>query len=100
MLLDLGKADSKTYTFVIKDTLLPKNPEDGREQSTISWEYDFSFAEDSVQAESSFLYVPWKSLKATYRGKEKKDAGKLNTKAIKRFSLMMRRSVLIVLAND
>jgi hypothetical protein len=36
-------------------------------------------------------------MKATYRGKEKSDAAKLNTANIKRFGIMMRRSVLRVL---
>jgi hypothetical protein len=41
--------------------------------------------------EGSFVFVPWKEFKATYRGKEKKDAKKLNTKNVKRCSVMMRR---------
>jgi hypothetical protein len=34
--------------------------------------------------------VPWSHLKPTYRGKEKKDAEALDTKNIKRFSIMNR----------
>ncbi|KAH7414507.1 complex I intermediate-associated protein 30-domain-containing protein [Phaeosphaeria sp. MPI-PUGE-AT-0046c] len=82
--LSLGKTDGKKYTFVIKDELLPLDPETGREQSTISWEYDFT----DTGAEG--LYVPWRALKPTYRGKEKKDAGKLKTDNVKRFSIMSR----------
>lgn len=91
ILLDLGKSDGKRYTFILKDELLPRNPENGREQATISWEYDFAVAEDAAQAESSFVFIPWKELKPTYRGKEKEGAKKLDTKSIRRFSIMMRR---------
>jgi hypothetical protein len=35
--------------------------------------------------------VPWSSLKPVYRGKEKKDASKLDLKSVKRFSIMSRR---------
>ena len=91
ILLDLGKSDGKRYTFILKDELLPRNPENGREQATISWEYDFKLEKDAARAESSFVWIPWKELKPTYRGKEKKGAKKLDTKNVRRFSLMMRR---------
>ncbi|KAF1975060.1 NADH:ubiquinone oxidoreductase complex I intermediate-associated protein 30 [Bimuria novae-zelandiae CBS 107.79] len=90
ILLDLGKSDGKRYTFILKDELLPANSENGREQATISWEYDFEVSKDAVQAESSFVLIPWKDLKPTYRGKEKKGAGKLDATNVKRFSIMMR----------
>lgn len=77
----------------MKDELLPKNPENGREQSTISYEYDFTVSEDSALAESSFVFIPWKDLTPTYRGKEKKGASALDKKNVKRFSIMMRRYV-------
>ncbi|CAO2650424.1 Nn.00g017160.m01.CDS01 [Neocucurbitaria sp. VM-36] len=82
--LDVGIYDGKRYTLTLKDEILPPNPENGREQSTISYEYDFS----SSSAEG--LFVPWRALKATYRGKEKDDAKPLDTTNVKRFSLMMR----------
>ncbi|KAF2739948.1 NADH:ubiquinone oxidoreductase complex I intermediate-associated protein 30 [Polyplosphaeria fusca] len=88
--LELGKADAKRYTFILKDELLPSNPDNGREQSTISYEYDFTVSEDAAMAESSFILVKWDDLKPTYRGKEKKDAAKLDTKKVKRVSIMMR----------
>ncbi|KAL1607881.1 hypothetical protein SLS60_002819 [Paraconiothyrium brasiliense] len=91
IILDLGKSDGKRYTFILKDELLPRNPDNGREQATISWEYDFTVSEDAAQAESSFVYIPWKELKPTYRGKEKETAKKFDTKNVKRFSIMMRR---------
>lgn len=82
---------AKQYTFVIKDTILPRNPDTGREQSTISYEYEFRLNENENDSRSSnFIFIPWSSFKATYRGKEKKGASPLNTKNIKRFSFMMR----------
>ncbi|KAK6530597.1 hypothetical protein TWF281_007437 [Arthrobotrys megalospora] len=39
--IGLGEVDSRIYTLVLKDTILPKRP-DGREQSTISYEFSFS----------------------------------------------------------
>ena len=93
VLLELGKSDGKRYTFILKDNLLPSNPDNGREQATISWEYDFETGAHEAVAESSFVFVPWKELKPTYRGKEKKGERKLDTKNVKRFSIMMRRYV-------
>lgn len=51
----------------------------------MSWEYDFT------DAGAEGLYVPWNSLKATYRGKAKDDAPKLKVGSVKRFSIMSRR---------
>ncbi|KAJ8113753.1 hypothetical protein OPT61_g4187 [Boeremia exigua] len=81
--LDVGKDDGKRYTFVLKDKILPPMA-DGREQSTISYEYDFSAAGNYS------IFVPWSELKPTYRGKAKSDAPPLNTKSVKRWSFMMR----------
>jgi hypothetical protein len=97
----------KKYTFNIKDELLPPNPDNGREQSTISYEYDFDFLSDSgspvgnmeatpeslvgTVLANPYIIIPWREFKATYRGKEKKDAPALDTKSIKRFGIMMRR---------
>lgn len=93
-MLRFGKADGKRYTFNLKDELLPSNPENGREQATTSWEYDFKAGgEGDALSESSSVYISWADLKPTYRGKEKKDAGKFDAKNVKRFSIMMRRFV-------
>ena len=81
--LEVGKDDGKRYTFVLKDEILPLM-DDGREQSTISYEYNFSAAGNYS------VFVPWCELKPTYRGKEKNDASPLNTKNVKRWSFMMR----------
>lgn len=89
--ISLGKTDRKRYTFILKDELLPKNPENGREQATVSYEYDFEVDEGAVMsAENTFVLVKWKDLRPTYRGREKKDAPKFS-KNVKQFSIMMRR---------
>lgn len=49
---------------------------------------------DFTEAGAEGLYIPWSSLKPTYRGKEKKDAGKLDLKNVRRFSIMSRRYAL------
>lgn len=66
--------------------LLPKSP-NGRDQSTVSWEYDFK-----VSAEGP-VFFKFDQLKPTYRGREKEDAEPLDLKNIKRISLMMRSYV-------
>lgn len=48
---------------------------------------------DFTKAGAEGLYIPWSSLKPTYRGKPKDDAGKLKLKNVKRFSIMSRRYV-------
>ncbi|GAB7338931.1 hypothetical protein MBLNU457_5609t1 [Dothideomycetes sp. NU457] len=91
----LDKADGKKYTLILKDELLPRNPDNGREQATISYEYDFdtkassTVGADPEVAEQKF-FIPWSDFKPTYRGKEKKDAQKLDTSNIQRISIMMR----------
>jgi hypothetical protein len=92
----LTRSLDKRYTFTFKDELLPRNHLDGREQSTISWEYDFSIdAKDHASNHNLLLFIPWDSLKPMYRGKEKTDAPSLNLKKIKQFSIMMRRYITL-----
>ena len=83
----------KRYTLILKDTLLARNPENGREQATISWECDFDLPPQTVPGDTRdrTVFIPWNSLNPTYRGKLKKDAEPLDLKKIKRFSIMMRR---------
>ncbi|KAI9819856.1 MAG: hypothetical protein M1827_006425 [Pycnora praestabilis] len=88
--LDIEQADDKQYTLTLKDDLLPPNPENGREQSTISYEYDFRVQSQTKERKSTILFIPWDQLKATYRGREKKDAAAPKLKDIKRISLLMR----------
>lgn len=85
--LNLGIAggDGKKYTLILKDEVLPKRP-DGREQSTISWEYDFVPGNTEIS-------VSWADFRPTYRGRPKPDADPLRLDQIKRVSIMMRRLV-------
>ncbi|PMD22892.1 NADH:ubiquinone oxidoreductase complex I intermediate-associated protein 30 [Hyaloscypha hepaticicola] len=82
--LDIKQSDGKKYTLILKDELLPKSP-NGREQSTVSWEYDFK-----GDNEGGKVFVHWNEFKPTYRGREKEDAKPLDLKHVKRLSLMMR----------
>ncbi|ORY13495.1 complex I intermediate-associated protein 30-domain-containing protein [Clohesyomyces aquaticus] len=89
--IELGKWDRKRYTFILKDELLPQDPTNGRERATISYEYDFTpEIESCAEWNASFVWIPWKSLKPTYRGREKKDAPRFDNKTVKRISVMMR----------
>ncbi|CZT00117.1 uncharacterized protein RAG0_08266 [Rhynchosporium agropyri] len=85
LVLDITKSDEKHYTLTLKDALLPPSS-DGREQSSVSWEYDFE-----VESGGKKVYVYWDDFKATYRGREQPDAKPLDLKQIKRISFMMRR---------
>ena len=87
----------KRYTFNIKDELLPRDPDTGREQSTISYEYDFTITSSDVDSRRSeerrslsTLWIPWSKLTPTYRGREKKDAPELKKNTIRRFGIMCR----------
>ncbi|KAI1132792.1 CIA30-domain-containing protein [Nemania abortiva] len=80
--LAIGDGDGKKYTLIVKDEILPKRP-DGREQSTVSWEYDFIGKETQLD-------IPWHDLKPTYRGKPEPDAKPLDLANIRRVSIMMR----------
>lgn len=79
------------YTFIVKDTLPDKRP-DGRDEATINYEYDFKVDQGSEDSEEEIeIIIPWSRFQPMYRGKPKKDANKLDTKSIRRFSIMMRR---------
>ncbi|KAF2202728.1 NADH:ubiquinone oxidoreductase complex I intermediate-associated protein 30 [Delitschia confertaspora ATCC 74209] len=86
------KRQPNKYTFILKDELLERNPDNAREQATVSYEYDFVVdeGEEGVGKERVVVCIPWGKLKATYRGKEKKDARELDVRRIRRFSIMMR----------
>ncbi|GME23053.1 Cia30 family protein [Neofusicoccum parvum] len=88
--LEITKSDAKRYTFNIKNELLPPDPESGREQSTISYEYDFVAPSPNATSETSTVFIPWKGFKATYRGREDTNAPPIDLTDIKRFSIMMR----------
>ncbi|KAK3672266.1 hypothetical protein LTR78_007806 [Recurvomyces mirabilis] len=90
--LNIAKGDKKRYTFILKDKLLPKNEDNGREQATISYEADFTLPSEILpgDAHNRSVIIPFDSLNATYRGKLQKDAPKIDTKNIKQISLMNR----------
>jgi len=94
----------KRYTFLLKDEVLPLRT-DGREQSTISYEYEFQ-AEPSTSTDprtasttdaTTTITIPFSKFRATYRGKDTPDARAINLKEVRRMSLMMRRYVLLPL---
>lgn len=88
----MARADGKKYTITLKDDVLPKRP-DGREQSTVSWEYDFvveAGAESDGDSKKKVI-IPFADFEPTYRGKAKPDAAPLDLKNVKRISFMMRR---------
>ena len=86
------KGDGKIYTLIVKDEEQEEKRADGREKAGINWEYDFKARDSKSQgADDQKIWIAWSDFKATYRGREKKDAGPLKTGEIKRFSLMMRR---------
>ncbi|KAK0861185.1 hypothetical protein LTR87_017041 [Friedmanniomyces endolithicus] len=86
------RANTKLRTVILKDKLLPPDPENGREQATISYEADFELPSQTIPGDTHHrtVIIPFASLNPTYRGKLKKDAPDLDTKNIKQISLMMR----------
>lgn len=94
--IEIWKGDGKTYTFILKDEEQTEKREDGREKAGINWEIEFTGGGESddervKEKEGTKVWVPWGDFKATYRGKEKKDAGELKTREVRRVGLMMRR---------
>ncbi|KIV89082.1 hypothetical protein, variant 3 [Exophiala mesophila] len=97
---DPVQSDNRVYTLILKDELLPLNPDNGRQRSTVSWEYDFGGSQETATATTTagggvgsgpvVCFVPWSGLKPTYRGKPKEDAACLDVSSIKRISIMIR----------
>lgn len=84
-----GSTDGKRYALTLKDCILPTR-DDGREQSTISWQAEF------VPRSAGPVFLSWQAFKPTYRGRDKPDATPLDLAGIKRVGLMMRRYVCIL----
>ncbi|KAJ6114812.1 hypothetical protein N7486_000590 [Penicillium sp. IBT 16267x] len=82
LVLDERQTDGKCYTLTLKDEIPPKRP-DGREQSTVSWEFDF-------RATRQKIFVRFEDFRATFRGRDRDDVGQLDLKNVKRFGIMMR----------
>lgn len=84
IVLAVAEADpEKRFTLTLKDEVLPKR-DDGRDQSSVSWEYDFT------ATPGRDIFIHWSDFKPTYRGRPKDDAKPLDTADIKRVSFMMR----------
>ncbi|KAJ5594289.1 uncharacterized protein N7459_000497 [Penicillium hispanicum] len=81
--LVIDRADNKVYTLTLKDEILPKRP-DGRERSSLSWEYDFR-----AEGHGS-IFVKWSDFRPTYRGKDRSDVEPLKLEHIRRFGIMVR----------
>lgn len=93
--IDPSQSDDKVYTLILKDHLLPPNPENGREQSTISWQSDFSqpeFRRDSEsESSTAVIFIPWNHFKPTYRGRPEMNTQGMDLGGIKRISVMIKR---------
>lgn len=91
-MLDVDRADGKKYTLTLKDETLPRRP-DGRDQSSVSWEYDFTVPGGGGGG-GGLVAISFAAFQPTYRGRPKPDAKPLDLKDIKRISFMMRRYVV------
>jgi len=94
----VGKGDGKVYTLILKDEPPAEKREDGREKAGVNWEVEFEAGRHGGEGKDEGkddggvrIWMPWGDFKATYRGKEKDDAGKIMTGEIRRLGLMMRR---------
>ncbi|KAI9751145.1 MAG: hypothetical protein M1815_001335 [Lichina confinis] len=94
VLLEIVEGDDKNYTLTLADTLLPPDPQTGRDQSTISFEYDFTASNDckgdTKPDEPQRVFIPWSSFRATFRGRDV-DAPPIKTEAVRRISILIRR---------
>ncbi|KAF7846154.1 hypothetical protein BT93_L5114 [Corymbia citriodora subsp. variegata] len=92
LLIHGNQSDDKKYTFILKDTLPERRSSTGPDQSTISWEYDFTKNENSAAIKDDVLSVvmQWSEFKPTYRGRPRDDASPLRLDHIKQMSFMMR----------
>ena len=86
---------AKEYTLILKDDVLPRDSATGREQASVSWEYNFRVGAKKDQKKDLLIFVPWSHFKPTYRGKDMKDVDSLDTQSIKRLSLMCRRCAVM-----
>ncbi|EXJ68050.1 uncharacterized protein A1O5_08665 [Cladophialophora psammophila CBS 110553] len=95
--IDPLQSDDKVYTLILKDEILPPNPVGGREQSTTSWEYDFSTSkcrpgiDSPTTASCQSVFIPWDHFKPTFRGKPTSRLEGLDLSDIKMVSIMIRR---------
>ncbi|KAJ5220066.1 hypothetical protein N7468_009270 [Penicillium chermesinum] len=81
--LKIDHADGKLYTLTLKDEILAKRP-DGREQSTLSWEFDFR------PHGATTYFIKWADFRPTYRGRDQEGVEPLDLKNVRRFGIMIR----------
>lgn len=101
---------ARKYTLILKDAIPPPDAATGGERSTLSYEYDF--VADATELESQTppstkpptsqdeksstaphtpkIRIPFAAFAPTYRGRPQKDAARLNTYRIARWSFMCR----------
>ena len=100
--MEVGEGDGKVYTLILKDEEAAGKREDGREKAGVNWEVDITVGDGDEEekgekevggGEGTKVWVPWEEFTATYRGKEKTDAGELRKGQVRRIGLMMRRWV-------
>lgn len=63
--------------------------DDGRERSSVSWEFDLR--PDPLHGWQRVVFVRWSDFRPTYRGREVEDVEPLDLRRIKRFGIMVRR---------
>jgi len=90
----------RIYTIIVKDCVIRGEPDVG---TGISWEWNFrpKFGKDEVGEAGEYHHkkgwarqyfkANWGDFKAVNRGRPLDGAGKLDTRKIKRFSIMIRR---------
>lgn len=83
------QSSDKRYLVTLKDEIPPRR-DDGRAQSGISWEAEFTYPE-TLHAGAPYVALRWDAFKPTYRGRPKPDAPPLDLTDVKRIGLMMRR---------
>ena len=88
-------AKNRIYTLLLKDHITPGEPDSGRE---ISWQWDFKPRTEIPKGSQTMVpflqkfVAHWEDFKPFYRGRSVDDPDeRLNTKAIRRFSIMIRR---------
>ncbi|KAH9817051.1 complex I intermediate-associated protein 30-domain-containing protein [Melampsora americana] len=89
-------SDIRTFTIVLKND--PAGPDvDGRRQSTVSYEFDFTLPATNPTSDSEppldwmrSIPIPFSELRATYRGRPKPDAKKFDPSHITALSIMCR----------